>query len=155
MKKLLKRTIKFFRPMYWPFIKAYFRFLSPETRGVRVILTYDGEILFIKSSYGLKYTFPGGNLGKHENAMAGGIREVKEEIGIELQSLNFLGTLIPPIEFEYRKNTISIFTAELPHRDIKINNLEISDFKWLPVANPPSMGHVACQIFELYKTCLL
>lgn len=116
-----------------------------------MILTHKGEILFIKSSYGLKYNFPGGNLNRQENPETGAIREIREELGIEVDELNFLGTIIPPLEFEYRKNTISIFTAELSSRSIKINNLEVSDFKWLPQDNPPSMGHVAYQIFNFYK----
>ncbi len=151
MKKALKRIIRFFRPIYWPLVKVYFLYLSPETRGVRVILTYQDEMLFVKSSYGLKYNFPGGNLGKNEDAQQGGIREIKEELGIQLDQLNFLGTLVPPLEFEYRKNIISIFTAEVPNKNIQTNNLEISDFKWLPISSPPSMGHTACEIFEFYK----
>lgn len=151
MLRIIKRLIKFFRPIYWPLVKVYFLYFSPETRGTRVILTHEDKILFVKSSYGLKYTFPGGNLGKQEDAKHGATREIKEELGIDVNQLNFLGTLVPPLEFEYRKNTISIFTAELLSKNIEINNLEISDFKWLPINNPPSMGHTACEIFEFYK----
>jgi 8-oxo-dGTP pyrophosphatase MutT (NUDIX family) len=150
MRRTIKRFIKFFRPIYWPFVKAYYLYLSPETRGVRIVLTYKGEILFVKNSYGLKYNFPGGNIGKNENAEFGAKREVKEELGIDLKSLIFLGNIVPPLEYEYRKNTISIFTSELINKDIHINNVEIETYKWLLVTNPPSMGHTANQIFEFY-----
>lgn len=148
--RTLKRIIRFFRPVYWPLVKAYYTFISPETRGVRIILTHQDEILFVKNSYGLKYSFPGGNINKNENAEVGAKREAKEELGINIENLIFLGNIIPPLEFEYRENTISIFTSELPNKDVKINNLEIEDFKWLSINNPPSMGHTATQIFEFY-----
>lgn len=148
---LIKKTINLFRPIYWPLVKLYFRFFNNETRGVRVILKNNNEILFVKTSYGLKFNFPGGNLAKDEDAEAGARREVKEELGIEIGRLEFLGTIVPPIEFEYRKNTISIFTAEVPNRDISINNLEISEVKWSPISSPPTMGPVATQIFEYYR----
>jgi len=150
--KIIKKIIRFFRPIYWPFVKAYFLYLSPETRGVRVILTHKGKILFIKNSYGLKYNFPGGNLSKKEIPIDGAKREVKEELGINISKLTLIDTIIPPLEFEYRKNTIYIFTSELSSKDINTNNLEIIDYKWLPVDNPPSMGYVAYQIFEVYKS---
>ena len=151
MKRIIKKIIGFFRPIYWPLVKIYFLILSPETRGVKIIITNRGDVLFVKNSYGIKYNFPGGNLAKLEEPVVGAKREVKEELGIDVNDLKFLGTIIPPIEFEYRKNTISIFKVEIPSRKININNFEIAEAKWLPISNPPSMGHVACQIFEFYK----
>jgi len=151
MKRKIKRFIRFLRPIYWPLVKAYFMYLSPETRGVKIILTHKGEILFIKNSYGLKYNLPGGNLGKNEDPKQGAIREVKEELGIDIKEPTFLGEVIPLLEFEYRKNTISVFTVELPNKNISINNLEVLDFKWLST-DPPSIGHTANQVLEFYKS---
>lgn len=155
MRSILKRIIKYFRPIYWPFVKAYFLIFSPETRGVRIILTHQGEVLFIKNTYGLKYNFPGGGLGKNEDPELGIRREVKEELGIDLKDIVYLDSVIPDIKYEYRKNTISIFTAELENKNISINSLEVADAQWLPKGKQPPLGHVAYQIFELYKQQVL
>ncbi len=152
MRATIKKLIRFFRPVYWPLIKAYFILFSPETKGARIILTYKNEILFIRHSYGLKYNFPGGGIGKSEDPEDGVKREVREELGIDLDKVHYITSLVPDVAYEYRKNTISIFTAELQTKDININNLEIADAQWLPLTNPPSLGHVAYQIFQLYKT---
>ena len=152
MRAFLKRIISLLRPIYWPIIKAYFIIFSPETRGVRIILTHKNEILFVKNSYGLKYNFPGGGIGKSEDPEKGIKREVKEELGVDLGGVVYITSLVPDIEYEYRKNTISIFTSELPNKDIKLKSLEIADAQWLPSTNPPSMGHVAYQIFQIYIT---
>lgn len=151
MRNILKRIIKYCRPFYWPFVKAYFLYFSPETQGVRIILTHKGEILLIKNSYGLKYNFPGGGIGKNEDPEAGIRREVKEELGISLKEVVYLDSIVPDIEYEYRKNTISIFTSELESKDITINNLEVEDAQWFDLDRRFSLGHVAYQIFELYK----
>ncbi len=151
MKNVLKRIIRYCRPLYWPFIKAYFLYISPETQGVRIILTCKDEILFIKNSYGLKYNFPGGNIGKDGDPEKGIRREVKEELGIDLGEVTYLDRIVPDIKYEYRKNTISIFTSELENKNISINNLEVEEVIWSHKENPPSLGHVAYQIFELYK----
>lgn len=152
MRRTVKRVIRFFRPVYWPLVKTYFLYLSPETKGVRVVLTYKDEILFIKNSYGLKYNFPGGNLRKCEDPEQGAKREVKEEIGIDIKELRLLGTIVPPLKYEYRKNTISIFVAELPSEEVNINNLEIEESIWCTKGNPPPLGPVAKMILDMYQT---
>lgn len=150
--RILKRIIRFFRPVYWPLVKVYFVFISPETQGVRIVLTYQGEILFVKNSYGLKYNFPGGGIGRYENPEQGIRREVKEELGIDLGNILYVDSIVPALEYEYRKNTISIFTAELPDKNVYINSLEVEDVQWFTLSSIPSMGHAAYQIFQIYKT---
>lgn len=154
MDKILKKAIRFFRPVYWPIIKAYYLHLSPPTYGARIILTHKGEVLFVKNSYGLKYNFPGGGISKSEDPKDGIKREVKEELGLSLSDPKYITSLVPDIEYEYRKNTIYVFTAELAGKDVSISSLEIDEIKWFGVSNPPSMGHVAWQIFEIYKDYL-
>lgn len=151
MKNILKRIIRYCRPLYWPFVKAYFLYISPETWGVRIILTHKGQILFIKNSYGLKYNFPGGGIGKNEDPEVGIRREVKEELGIDLGEVVYLDSIVPDIKYEYRKNTISIFTSELNNKDITINNLEVESAQWLDPSGRIPLGHVAYQVLELYK----
>jgi hypothetical protein len=71
-----------------------------------------------------------------------------------IEKLVFLGEVIPPVEFEYRKNTIYVFTAELPIKKVNIDNIEIEDFKWSTKDSPPPMGHTANQIFTFYSSLI-
>ncbi|WP_241255208.1 NUDIX domain-containing protein [Altererythrobacter sp. BO-6] len=62
--------------------------------GCNVILTdLNGSILLLQHSYGpAAWYLPGGGIGKGEDPLAAAVREVREELGLELVRLNALGT---------------------------------------------------------------
>jgi 8-oxo-dGTP pyrophosphatase MutT (NUDIX family) len=147
------RIIKFLRPVlvlalrfYW----FFFRLFGWKTRGAKIILSHKDEILFVKHSYGRKYSFPGGSLKKGESPEDGIKREVKEELGITLDDVTFIDSFVPDIKYEHRRNTIFVFKAELTDKKVYIDNIEIEGFLWATPNNPPVLGHVNSQILDIY-----
>ena len=63
--------------------------------GVSVLLTNtDGDVLLLRHSYGPKvWALPGGGMKKGEDPRECARREVREELGIEISSLEPFGTL--------------------------------------------------------------
>ena len=49
-----------------------------------------GEILFVKASYRDNWTLPGGVIEEDESPRDACLREVKEEIGLDLKAVKFL-----------------------------------------------------------------
>jgi len=148
---MLKKVIKFFRPVIWVMIKVYYRIFNSETRGVKVVLTHEDEILFLKHTYGREYHFPGGGLKKAEDPEAGARREVMEELGIKLDKLTFIKAIVPDIKYEYRKNTIYIFTSEVSDKNIHPASFEIETVIWRKVSERPSLGHTSYEIFKAFQ----
>lgn len=61
--------------------------LLHRSRRTRVILRYRDEVLFIKSNFGeQKWGLPGGGIKRGETLEQSATREVREEVGVELNS---------------------------------------------------------------------
>lgn len=63
---------------------------SVDTRwssaGVAIIRGGDDEVLVVKANYKAYWSFPGGIINTGESPLEAAIREVKEEVGVELAS---------------------------------------------------------------------
>ncbi len=73
--------------LLWPGLFAYFRF----SRRARVVLIDDDCILLVKDRFQLwfnqgQWALPGGGLHRHEAPEAGAVRELKEELGLQLDA---------------------------------------------------------------------
>lgn len=68
---------------------------KPKLRGVSVIVRdSEGRVLLLRHSYGRAlWSLPGGGLSKNEDAAQGALREVREELGVELSDFEALGEL--------------------------------------------------------------
>lgn len=67
----------------WPLIWVY---VQIRTR-VNVVLVVGTEILFVKNWLGPNdWTLPGGGIDKGEQPIQAGLRELKEELGLAIQS---------------------------------------------------------------------
>ncbi len=107
------------------------------------------EILLVKNTYGYKYTLPGGGIKKTESPELGLKREVKEELGIDLGSVSFLGSFVSTAE--YKKDKVFAFLGQLSNKEIYIDNLEIDEAKWFQLNKLPNLGPVTMKILDLYR----
>ena len=66
--------------------RLVWRVWRPRVHGVRVLALDDaGRVLLVRHSYGSpKWMPPGGGLGRHEDPLAAGMRELVEETGMTL-----------------------------------------------------------------------
>lgn len=71
------------------------RWRKAPIAGVSVIVTnLSGDVLLLKHSYGPDvWSLPGGGLGKGEDPLEAALREVREELGLELPRIEAIGTL--------------------------------------------------------------
>jgi mutator protein MutT len=90
-----------------------FRFYINASTAVAVILEFpDGRILLARRKNepaADKFDFPGGFVDVGERAEDAAIREIKEELGIDIEKLEFLATF--PNEYPYRG--ISYYTTDV------------------------------------------
>lgn len=133
MQKILKKVgLRLGQRIFWligPFRRWYF----PRYARTRIILSHKGRILFVRGwlSDG-NWTLPGGGLHRLENPTKGVIREIKEELNLNLSQdrIKYLG------EIRINNNDYStkyfVFSCNLDDPpEIKIQKLEIADYLWI------------------------
>lgn len=107
--------------------------LRIPTTGVKVmVFNRRGELLLIRNSYGDtgQYLLPGGGVGRRENPREAAIREVREEIGLEVSEVVLVGTYESTAEG--KRDTIHLFRA-MGSGVIEVDNLEVVEARFFAV----------------------
>lgn len=121
-------------PIIW-----YWKLFKIKTKGVRVMLIHDGKVILVRHWYNSLWVMPGGGIHKYETPEQAAIREVKEELGIDIKQLDYLLGAYSNIR-EGKNDTVYCFVAELDSQ-IEIHskkfNIEISDSMWCSISNFP------------------
>ncbi len=115
----------------WPLLMLYLH----KSRRTRLLLIADGKLLVLKGWLGNdNWQLPGGGLHKSEQPVAGLLRELREETGIQLDA-----AAIKPVS-EWRGYFGRFYTnyygfvAELRLAPpVKKTGLEISETRWQPL----------------------
>jgi ADP-ribose pyrophosphatase YjhB (NUDIX family) len=97
--------------------KMSWRWLRPRTRGVKVMLfDADGALLLIRNTYGRSdlFVLPGGGIRPFERAEAAASREVREELGLEMDAPTLL--TVHRSTSEEKRDTIYLFAARTTGR---------------------------------------
>lgn len=142
MKKIIYKIANPIRKLYW-------RIFRPRTFGVKCLVENNGRYLLVKNSYGKKFwTVPGGGLNKKESPEEAVRREVREELGIEVQEIKKIGEYESALE--YKRDTIFCFRAQSPSEKFSINHNEISEAQWFtPKDIPESHSTAVGKILEM------
>lgn len=119
------------------------RVLRLRTRGVKVMLfNPQGELLLVRHSYGRtdQYLLPGGGIHPFETPAAAAAREIREEVGVEVESLTALS--IHFSRAEGKRDTVHLFTAftaEKPVADgVEVEEARFFALKALPGSVSPA-----------------
>ena len=131
----------FFDTLFWLSWPASWLYLRGSTRS-RVLLAYKDQAVGVKGWLGEKgWGLPGGGMHKGENPKQGAIREVREELGIKLNSkqLKELG------KHDYKHRGLSYsyyaFAISLASQPkLKTHSLEIRRAAWLPMSEIYTSG---------------
>ncbi len=145
-KFIIKKLSRFIYPLF----KLYWFLFRPITQGAKIVLTYNNEILLIRHTYGYGWTFPGGGISKKEDKEDAVRREVREEIGTEINAINFIGSF--ESNFDYKRDTVFVFTGVVSSKKISIDELEIDIAQWFPINSIPPLAPNAQKIFKFYET---
>lgn len=106
-----------------------------------IIINQDKKILLVKRSDIPLWTIPGGNVEKSETSKQAIVREIKEEIGINIKIIKTVG-YHERKDFEKRRDDNSPFTCQTYlcnslDEDFHINN-EISELRYWDIQKLPS-----------------
>ena len=93
--------------------------------GVSMIVRHEDRFLLIRQYGGDEYILTAGYVNKGEDAEDAAIREIKEELGLEVKELHFNHS-----HYFGPSNTLMLnFTAEVTSADVKPND-EIDSYAW-------------------------
>ncbi len=147
MKYLLFKIFYFF---FNPFRKIYFFIIRPHTRGVKCLIENNNKFLLVKLNYAhRKWTIPGGKVEKHESFLHAALREAKEETGMDVQNLVFIGQYTS--RKEYKHDTVEVYFGNSDRIKTAFNPIEIEDAQWFPENELPDNRTASVNaIFEFY-----
>lgn len=116
--------------------KVFSLYLFIDTRERSAATGYifhDGKILLVRQSYGGGgWTYPGGFLNKNEVPETGLRREAYEETGLVLSRVKLLEKT--PDTRKGHNVTIYRFYAEVEAPEVKIDQVEIVEARWVPIS---------------------
>jgi mutator protein MutT len=115
------------------------------------IVNKDGLVLLLLRSKKVNnpklWNFPGGNIDLGENAEISTIRELREEAGIKLNSMNFLKLIAKP-------NVSMFYYGAIVNNNTKVTiNEESAEYKWFSIEeakklnlHPPTLAYLSGKI---------
>jgi len=131
-KILFKKFISVMNFVLYPLAKIYCLIFKPSRIGVKIIIKHGNEILLLKRSYGKKvWTLPGGGISKNESPEEAARREVREEVGINLENISQYGSFRH--EGKDIKDFVYVFVTEVQNKSFDLNNYEIEDARWFNI----------------------
>jgi mutator protein MutT len=143
--------MKNFKPAVYNFlyriIKLYWFVFRPKTSGaICLIKNNNEEFLLIRQTYGSgKWTLPGGGIKNGESPEATVVREIMEEVNIEIKDLQLLGSY--ETSFEYKHDTVFCFGATVKGEDqiVKTDGAEIASAGWFKIEDFPEPRAMALE----------
>lgn len=118
--------------------RQFRRFFKPGLAGVGVILHDDeGRVLLVRHSYGPQaWSMPGGGLGRDEDPAEAVRREMREELGCELERLELLRSFDETISGT--RHTGYIFGAR-PISQPQVDGREVVEARWFTEEDLPGL----------------
>lgn len=126
IKLVVKLIIKYLYPLLRHLL------FRPNNNSVKVVIFFENKILLIKNSYRKGWTFPGGGVKTNESYEQAAIREVREEVAININNLKnhgffYFGT--------HKDNKTTVFSCKVKSSNIKIDDLEVEKAMWVDINN--------------------
>jgi len=131
-------------------LRGYWFIARPRVTGVICLLIHNQSVLLIRNTYGRQgWTFPGGMLGRHESPDLGAQREVQEEVGITLQTVQHLGQFSGRLAHRY--DTVHVFLASVPSASVTLDPGEIAEARWYPLDALPPLSTYAQRAMQIWQ----
>lgn len=112
-------------------LRVYWRVRRPETRGALAAIWCRGKILVIQSTYRTAVSLPGGYVKPGESPASAVVREIREEIGVQVDESAVRHAYHGTKDFEDRRDTLDIFAIELDERPlVRPNRYELEWARW-------------------------
>jgi 8-oxo-dGTP pyrophosphatase MutT (NUDIX family) len=131
-------------------LRLYWFLFRPRTYGARCILVCGHQLLLIRQTYGDQiWTLPGGGLHRGETPEAAVRREVQEEVGIILGTVEYLGQFVSTQT--YNTDTVYVFMAPTPSQAYTIDGREILEAHWFGVEALPQVSEKTRTALQLWQ----
>jgi 8-oxo-dGTP pyrophosphatase MutT (NUDIX family) len=118
-------------------LRFYWLFFRPHVRGVKCVLTHGEDVLLVRHTYGPRgWDLPGGSVKRSEEPKSTARREMREELGVDIETWRFLGQL--EVVIDHKHDRLYCFQAELARPDVAIDLGELSSAQWFPAGRLPA-----------------
>lgn len=137
MKRKINIFIKIGINIVYNVLKTYWTVFNIKTTGVKPLIIKNNEVLLVKHSYGEKlWKLSGGGIKKNEEIESVAMRELKEELGLGVHSIEYnLGKYISFCE--NRHDTIFVPIVTDWTWENKKLSIEIQEAKFFNINNLP------------------
>lgn len=122
---------------------AYWFVFRPQTKGAYVAVWVQDQLLLIRNSYKSGYTFPAGGLKKGETPLQGAVRELREEVGVEINPEDLHLVAEFQTRSEFKLDSSSVYELRLPTvPTIHLDQREVVAYNWVTFQQAAA-SHVA------------
>lgn len=112
-------------------LRAYWWVRKPETKGALVAIWCRGKVLVVQSTYRDALSLPGGYVKPGESPATAVLRELREEIGLEIEERQLEHAYHGTKTYEHRQDTLDIFAVEVDERPlVRPNRYELEWARW-------------------------
>lgn len=121
---------------------VYWSVRRPHKRGALVAMFHEGKILLVRNSYVSYYSLPGGYVRKSETAKEAALRELAEEVGVNVAPEDLEPALEDKNVWHGKRDQVEIFVLKLqgePPR-VQIDNREVIAAEWFTTARALSLN---------------
>jgi 8-oxo-dGTP pyrophosphatase MutT (NUDIX family) len=117
-------------------LRVYWFVARPSVDGVKCLLTDGDRVLLVRHTYGrAQWLVPGGSVKRGERPLSAARREIREELGIDIEDWTPLGELTGRVH--RRRDTLHCFQAERHAPALTLDGGEIETAKWFPRGELP------------------
>ena len=120
-------------------LRVWWQLVHPRNSGVKCVLTRNGEILLVRHTYGgrrRRWELPGGGIKRREEPGQAARREIREELGIDVDDWTLLGEVFARIDG--KRDRLWCFRSEIGDRPLELDPAEIADAQWFSRDRLPS-----------------
>jgi 8-oxo-dGTP diphosphatase len=124
-----------------------------EIDKIALIILKNGKILSSKSIGRDKYYIPGGKREKNETDHQTLIREIKEELSVDivLETIKYIGTFIAQSDGEKEGVNVKMTCYKADYLGVLKKNNEIEEIRWLTYNDYSLISEVDKIIFDYLK----
>lgn len=114
----------------YPLIRLWWLTARPRRRGVQCLMTRGDELLLVRHSYGdrRRWELPGGAVKRGERPLDAAVREIREELGVELSDWRPLGDV--SVRIDSRRGALCCFAAPADGLELRLDEVEVIEARW-------------------------